>query len=50
MNTLKRGYSITRVDGKTITDPAVIPDGAIIETSLASGTLYSVKSASPEEK
>ncbi|MDE7402448.1 MAG: exodeoxyribonuclease VII large subunit, partial [Muribaculaceae bacterium] len=23
MNTLKRGYSITRVDGKTITDPAV---------------------------
>ncbi len=41
--TLLRGYSITRVGCKAITSPDDIPAGTIIETTLASGTLLSVK-------
>ncbi len=41
--TLLRGYSITRVGGKAITSPDDIPAGTILETTLASGTLLSVK-------
>ncbi len=40
-NTLQRGYSITRVNGKAISDPAAIPADAIIETQLAGGTIKS---------
>lgn len=40
-NTLKRGYSITRVDGKAVRDPANIPEGTVVESQLASGTLRS---------
>ncbi len=42
-NTLRRGYSITRVNGHAITDPASIPTGTEIVTTLATGTLTSVK-------
>lgn len=41
-NTLRRGYSITRVDGKAVSDPAAIPPGARIETQLAAGKLTSI--------
>ena len=41
--TLRRGYSITRINGKAITDVSQVPDGAKIETTLANGTIISVK-------
>lgn len=41
--TLARGYSITRVDGHAVTSPDDIPPGALIETTLAAGTLLSIK-------
>lgn len=40
-NTLKRGYSITRVDGKAVTDPKVVAPGTRIETQLAEGVVVS---------
>lgn len=40
-NTLRRGFSITRLDGKTVTDPAAVPPGSIIETTFANGVLTS---------
>lgn len=42
-NTLRRGYSITRVDGRAVTDPAAIPPGACVETTLANGKMTSIK-------
>lgn len=42
VNTLRRGYSITRVAGKAVTDPTAIPPGTIIETTLANGKITSV--------
>lgn len=39
--TLRRGYSITRVDGRAITDASAIPPGTLVETTLATGTLTS---------
>lgn len=41
-NTLRRGYSITRVNGHAVTDPASIAPGTEIETTLATGTLTSI--------
>ena len=41
--TLRRGYSITRVDGKAVTDASQISSGTEIETTLANGTIISVK-------
>ena len=40
--TLRRGYSITRVGGKAVTDASQIPVGTEIETTLANGTIISV--------
>jgi exodeoxyribonuclease VII large subunit len=40
--TLRRGYSITRVGGKAITNATQIPVGTEIETTLANGTIISV--------
>jgi len=40
-NTLKRGYSITTVNGKAVTDAAKVPAGTRIETQLYNGTLVS---------
>lgn len=40
-NTLRRGYSITRVDGKAVRDAAAIPDGATVETTLFNGKIIS---------
>lgn len=40
-NILRRGYSITRIGGKSIRDASVVKPGEVIETRLASGTLSS---------
>ena len=39
---LNRGFSITRADGKTVTDASTLPSGTQIETILAKGTITSV--------
>ncbi|MCH5326134.1 MAG: exodeoxyribonuclease VII large subunit [Duncaniella sp.] len=39
--TLRRGYSITRIDGRAITSASAVPPGSVITTTLASGTLIS---------
>ncbi len=44
--TLERGYSITRVDGRAVTDPAAVPAGAVVETLLARGILTSTANPS----
>ncbi|MDO4319072.1 MAG: exodeoxyribonuclease VII large subunit [Bacteroidales bacterium] len=41
--TLRRGFSITRVDGRAVTDSASVPAGAVITTTLASGQIRSTK-------
>lgn len=41
LSTLKRGYSITRIDGKSIKDVSSIRNGDTITTTLANGTLTS---------
>lgn len=41
-NTLKRGYSITRVDGHAVRDVESIADGTVLETRLATGNIISV--------
>lgn len=41
--TLRRGYSITRYEGHAVTDGKEIPAGAVIETTLASGKIISIK-------
>lgn len=41
--TLRRGFSVTRVNGHAVTDPDNVSDGDIIETQLAAGTLISRK-------
>ncbi len=42
-NVLRRGFSITRFQGKAVRDPGEIPPGEIITTELASGLLTSRK-------
>lgn len=42
MATLRRGYSITRVDGHVVTSPDGLAEGAVVETTLACGVLTSV--------
>ncbi len=39
---LSRGYSITRVDGRALRNPAEAPPGAEIETILAEGVIKSI--------
>lgn len=39
--TLRRGFSITRLDGHAVADPTQIPDGAVITTTLAQGSITS---------
>ncbi len=39
--TLRRGFSITRLDGRAITDAAQATPGATVTTTLASGTITS---------
>lgn len=36
--TMRRGYSVLRVDGHAVTDAAAIPPGALVEATLARGT------------
>lgn len=41
--TLRRGYSITRVDGRIVTKASDIPSGTVMTTTLADGEITSVK-------
>ncbi len=41
--TLRRGYSITRVDGKAVTRADDVEKGALLETMLADGKIISIK-------
>ncbi len=41
-STLKRGYSITRVNGHAVSDASALSSGDIIHTTLAAGTIISV--------
>lgn len=40
--TLARGYSITRVNGRAVTDASQVKPGEVLETTLTNGTLRSV--------
>lgn len=40
-STLKRGYSITRINGKSVTNPAQVSPGDLIQTQTAGGTIIS---------
>lgn len=40
-NTLKRGFSITRVKGKAVTDIHQLKEGTELETTLLNGTIHS---------
>lgn len=40
-NTLRRGYSITRVDGHAVTDASRLSPGTLVETRLRTGTIRS---------
>lgn len=40
-NTLRRGYSITRINGKALTDASGVKPGDVIETSLRDGVIKS---------
>ena len=40
--TLRRGFSITRVGGHAVTDPASLPSGTEITTTLAAGEISSI--------
>lgn len=40
-NILKRGYSITRIDGKSVTSSDHLYPGQLIETTLANGVVHS---------
>lgn len=44
-NTLSRGYSITRVNGRAVRDASALCPGDVISTTLASGTLESTVTA-----
>ena len=50
-NTLKRGYSITRVNGHAVRNVDDIREGEIVETTLCHGRLYSTVTVAqkPEE-
>lgn len=40
-NLLQRGFSITRINGKVVTDPKLLLNDAVIETEVAYGTFLS---------
>ena len=41
-NILRRGFSITMLNGKPVTDAAQLPEGTVIETTLYEGSVKSV--------
>lgn len=43
--TMRRGYSVLRVDGRAVTSPQQIPDGAAVEATLAGGSIILERSA-----
>lgn len=47
---LRRGYSMTLSEGHIVTDPDKIPDGTILETRLAGGTMTSIKTGHKQSK
>lgn len=48
--TLRRGYSITRVNGHAVSDPSVLNPGDRLETTLANGTVYSTVITENDER
>lgn len=46
--TLRRGYSITRVNGRAVTDASAVAPGAVLTTTLASGSLESTVTESKQ--
>ncbi len=42
VSTLKRGYSLTLINGRAVTDSNMVTRGDIIETKLSSGSLISI--------
>lgn len=40
-NTLRRGYSITRINGRAVSDASAVTPGSTVETTLASGKIIS---------
>lgn len=42
ISTLKRGYSITRINGKAVTDAKTVKPGCTLETQTANGTITSI--------
>lgn len=49
-NTLRRGYSVTRVDGRAVRDAAAVPPGTLLETTLHKGILLSETTADSTRK
>ena len=45
MATLRRGYSITRIDGHAVKSVGQMPDGTVIETIVADGRVVSTVGA-----
>lgn len=43
--TLRRGFSITRINGTAVTTPDQVPEGAIVSTTLAQGELTTIKTS-----
>lgn len=39
--TLRRGYTITRINGKIVTSASQVPEGAVIITTTADGSISS---------
>jgi len=48
-STLKRGYSITRANGKAVTDPSGLKEGETLVTTTAGGTITSHVSVSTQQ-
>lgn len=48
MATLRRGYSITRVNGRVVSSPDGVAAGDVVETTLAGGVLTSVVKSEKE--
>lgn len=48
MATLRRGYSITRVNGRVVSSPEGVAAGDVVETTLAGGVLTSVVKSEKE--
>lgn len=50
VNTLRRGYSVTRVNGRAVTDASMLTEGTVMVTQLRDGSITSVVSQKPSAK